>query len=241
MSDKSKAKILVVDDERDIREYLRHVLELSDFDVIEADSGESALYALVCNPDIVLIVLDWMMPGISGLEVLEQLRNEYELIPVLMLSARTDHKDIIQALEYGATDYVLKPLEREHFLFKINGLLERKRASARMHASRRKTVNFNAHTPFTITGVSPKEIIFETSFPIAPGELTVMSSPVFSRCVEASHDTRYSLKVSECNPCGRKFKITASFLSLSPLISSKIKEAVNRGKFIQVGSSNSLE
>ena len=105
-------KILVADDERDIRDYLRRLLEISGYEVVEADCGESALFALASTPDISLVILDWMMPGMSGLDVLAQLKDQFDTVPVLMLRARSEQKDLIKALSYGALYYILKPLDK---------------------------------------------------------------------------------------------------------------------------------
>jgi two-component system phosphate regulon response regulator PhoB len=103
-------KVLLVEDEFAQREVLAYNLEAEGFDVIQADNGEDALLLVdEDHPD--MIILDWMMPKVSGIEVCRRLkmRPETRSIPVIMLSARADEVDRVRGLETGADDYVIKP------------------------------------------------------------------------------------------------------------------------------------
>ena len=103
-------KVLVVDDESSIREMLRLALEISDFECLEArDIHEAYRVITTDTPDIVL--LDWMLPGGSGIELLRRLKKEEatQSLPVIMLTAKTHEDNVIQGLEVGADDYMTKP------------------------------------------------------------------------------------------------------------------------------------
>jgi DNA-binding response OmpR family regulator len=115
-----KKKILVVDDEDDILQFLELVLREKGYDVVTAASGQEALTrAQMERPDLVL--LDIMMPQMDGWEVLKLLRVDEETadIPVAMLSARTEAKDRVQGLQEGAIDYICKPFALQELLDKI--------------------------------------------------------------------------------------------------------------------------
>lgn len=119
-------KVLIVDDEFAIRDMLRMALEIAEFDVIEADNILDAHRLVVDdNPDIVL--LDWMLPGGSGLELLRRLkRNDAtQSIPVIMLTAKTAEDNVIQGLEVGADDYMTKPFAPRELIARIKALLRR--------------------------------------------------------------------------------------------------------------------
>jgi serine/threonine protein kinase/CheY-like chemotaxis protein len=108
----TKARLLVADDSRTNREMLASRLRETGYDVVTADDGPSALSAIQ-KGDVDLVVLDIIMPGMSGLEVLEkarQSRSKLEL-PILMATARSDSSDVVRALELGANDYVTKPID----------------------------------------------------------------------------------------------------------------------------------
>src|SRR5204862_8193103 len=119
-------KILVVDDERAVRESLRRALELEGYDVALAPDGRAALERLEAKndqPDAV--VLDVLMPGPDGLEVCRRLRKAGSRVPVLMLTARDEGESRVAGLDAGADDYVTKPLALEELLARLRALLRR--------------------------------------------------------------------------------------------------------------------
>ena len=120
-----KKKILVVDDEDDILNFLELVLGEKGFDVVTASGGQEALTkAQLERPDLVL--LDIMMPQMDGWEVLKLLRVDEETaeIPVAMLSARTEARDRVQGLQEGAIDYICKPFSLQELLGKIEAIFQ---------------------------------------------------------------------------------------------------------------------
>ena len=110
--DEPRGRLLVVDDIEENRNLLQRRLERRGYEVAVADSGQSALDAISAG-GFDLILLDIMMPGISGLETLERLRltNDRGSLPVIMVSAKSESEDVVQALELGANDYVTKPID----------------------------------------------------------------------------------------------------------------------------------
>jgi two-component system, OmpR family, response regulator MprA len=119
-------KILVVDDERAVRESLRRALELEGYEIELAADGSEALYRLDApdeEPDA--MILDVLMPGVDGLEVCRRLRGTGSKLPVLMLTARTEVEDRVAGLDAGADDYVTKPFALEELLARVRALLRR--------------------------------------------------------------------------------------------------------------------
>ena len=117
-------KILLVDDEEDILDFLELILEEQGYSVIKATSGREALAAAQMHrPE--LILLDIMMPEMDGWEVLKLLKADEEVthIPVAMLTARTEMKDKIQGLQEGAIDYICKPFSTKELLDKLEIIL----------------------------------------------------------------------------------------------------------------------
>lgn len=124
-------KILIVEDDDDIRELVAFNLEMSGFTVIKSDNGEEVVdKALNEKPD--LILLDVMLPGIDGFEVCRRVKKNQDLkeTPVLMLTARTDDDDIINGLETGADDYITKPFRPKILLAKVKTALRRTSGSS---------------------------------------------------------------------------------------------------------------
>jgi len=117
--------VLIADDDRKITDMLRRTLAYEGYQVVTAATGEEALRkALQSRPDVV--VLDWMMPGLDGLEVARRLR-EADPVPVLMLTARDAVEDRVEGLDSGADDYLVKPFAPAELLARVRALLRRPR------------------------------------------------------------------------------------------------------------------
>jgi two-component system response regulator MprA len=119
-------RILVVDDERAVRESLRRALELEGYEVELAADGQEALALLdsgASEPDALL--LDVLMPRVDGLEVCRRLRRAGSRLPVLMLTARAEVENRVEGLDAGADDYVTKPFALEELLARLRALLRR--------------------------------------------------------------------------------------------------------------------
>jgi two-component system phosphate regulon response regulator PhoB len=120
------AKVLVVEDEAPLAEILRYNLESEGFRVAHAESGEEALILLdEERPD--LVVLDWMLPGVSGIELCRRLRSmtKSRSIPIIMLTARGEESDRIRGLSTGADDYVTKPFSLPELMARVKAILRR--------------------------------------------------------------------------------------------------------------------
>lgn len=120
-------KILVIDDNSDIRDLIAFIFEKAGLKVIQSANGESGLQELKSKrPDLVL--LDATMPGISGLEVLKAIRNdtdkELSRVPVMMLTANSAEEDITRAFELGASSYIVKPFKKEKILTEVDLMLQ---------------------------------------------------------------------------------------------------------------------
>ncbi|MGK7344943.1 MAG: response regulator [Candidatus Nitrospinota bacterium M3_3B_026] len=124
-----ETKVLVVDDEEDLRELLRYNLENAGYATAMAATGEEALEK-TADGAFDLVILDLMLPGIGGLDVCKRLRGEEgtKNLPIIMLTAKGEEEDIIKGLELGADDYVVKPFSVVVLLARIQAVLRRKSA-----------------------------------------------------------------------------------------------------------------
>ena len=114
-------KILVVEDEDNIRKVIKKILEINKFEVLEARDGAEAM-DIFYSENIDLIVLDWMIPKINGIEVLKMVREESSL-PILMLTAKSEEDDEVEGLEVGANDYLKKPFSLKILITRVKKLL----------------------------------------------------------------------------------------------------------------------
>ncbi len=122
----SNLNVLVVEDEDAIREMLVMVLEQASFKVLAVASAEQARESLADNM-VDLIVLDWMLPGISGVEMARRLKSEpgYKDLPIILLTARGEEEDKIRGLEIGADDYITKPFSPRELIARIKAVMRR--------------------------------------------------------------------------------------------------------------------
>lgn len=115
-------KILLVDDDSEILEIAHIFLESEGFDIIDANNGEHALELF--SPDIDLVILDIMMPGISGYQVCHMLRKQSN-VPILFLTAKSQESDLTMGFSLGGDDYITKPFSYVELLARVKGLLRR--------------------------------------------------------------------------------------------------------------------
>jgi DNA-binding response OmpR family regulator len=119
-------KVLIVDDEPDIREILNLLLSSNGYKVFSSADGENAIRVLKENPTIDLIILDIMMPHEDGVQVLRKIR-EFSTVPALFLTAKIHENDKLEAYESGGDDYLTKPFSQNELLMKVNSLIRRYR------------------------------------------------------------------------------------------------------------------
>lgn len=133
-------KVLVVEDEQDVRDLMTLHLKREGLEVTAVENGEDALSWILGERagKFDLLVLDWMLPGLSGLEICRKLRTSKgigSMLPILMVTARADTTDVILGLEVGADDYITKPFELPVFLARVRALLRRSERSLEPMAS----------------------------------------------------------------------------------------------------------
>ncbi|MDO5613001.1 MAG: phosphate regulon transcriptional regulator PhoB [Paracoccus sp. (in: a-proteobacteria)] len=131
MSARQVSKVLVVEDESAQREVLQYNLEAEGFGVVMAENGDEALL-LVAEEQPDLVVLDWMLPNVSGIEVCRRLKADpmTRPIPIIMLSARGDEGDRVRGLETGADDYMVKPYSVVELMARLRTQLRRTRPAS---------------------------------------------------------------------------------------------------------------
>jgi two-component system alkaline phosphatase synthesis response regulator PhoP len=135
-------KILLVDDEPDIVEFLKYNLERENFKVIESFNGEEALNLLKEKPD--LIILDVMMPGMSGYEVCRRIKehNQFKDIPIVFLTALSQENDEIKGLEAGGSDFIKKPISPPKLIARVRANLRNQKSSLQTYDDKEK-LTFN--------------------------------------------------------------------------------------------------
>jgi DNA-binding response OmpR family regulator len=129
----ARPRVLVVDDDEDIRALVRALLERAGYSVDEAESGRAALRNLFASAPA-LVILDVTMPDLDGYQTLERIRDLSD-VPVIMLTARTQELEKVRGLSAGADDYVAKPFGRQELLARVQALLRRTGGKSEVHES----------------------------------------------------------------------------------------------------------
>lgn len=114
-------RVLVIDDCHTMRVILRHLLQQEGFEVIEAGNGVEGLARLEESPPPNLVLVDWNMPGMDGCDFVRTVRGDarFQGLPLMMVTTESAMADVVQALEAGADEYVMKPVTRETILTKL--------------------------------------------------------------------------------------------------------------------------
>ena len=177
MASTAQPTILVVEDEPAQREVLSYNFEAEGFDVTTAENGEEALLLVdEMSPDI--IVLDWMLPNVSGIEVCRRLKSRAETraIPVIMLSARSEEVDRVRGLETGADDYVIKPYSLVELMARVRTQLRRTRPATVGQTLEYSDIKLDpeshrVHRAEQVLKLGPTEFRLLTTFMEKPGRV----------------------------------------------------------------------
>ena len=177
MTTADQPKVLVVEDEPAQREVLAYNLEAEGFKVSRAETGDEALLLVdEETPDI--IVLDWMLPGVSGIEVCRRVKSKSETraIPIIMLSARSEEVDRVRGLETGADDYVIKPYSVVELMARVRSQLRRTRPTTVGQRLEFQDIILDAETHRVMRGdktlrLGPTEFRLLSNFMEKPGRV----------------------------------------------------------------------
>jgi len=174
----SPAKILLVDDDAQVRRALRTTLTSAGYVVVEARSGEEALEEVQAEGSVDMILLDLKMPGIGGIEACRRIRKIFD-VPILVISVLRTQEDKVQAFDAGADDYLVKP-------FGIQELL------SRIHALRRRTAGVESMPPFESSGLKidferRRVIVDSEQVHLTPTEFELLRYLVLNQGKPVSH------------------------------------------------------
>jgi DNA-binding response OmpR family regulator len=211
------ARLLIVDDDIFFLKMTKKILEYSGYTVTVADDSQTAMEKLQ-KDTFDLILTDANMPGGSGFDLIRKIKNDPKCfeIPVAMLTGRRNREDVLKGLECGATDYIVKPIDPDLFLEKIQGLLAPRKKEDQELSLIELPVQASARweIKFEIASISEKGLTLSSPIAIAPNSFFLLSSYLFGKIqIDRPH-----LKVIECSPYpGRQntFFIRAHFVGLN--------------------------
>lgn len=114
-------KALIIDDSSTVRRIIAEMLKSLEIASVQAEHGADGLEVLKCNHDVSIVFVDWNMPVMSGIEFVRRVRSEqcYQHLKIIMVTTETDMHRIVQAIEYGIDEYIMKPFTKEMFVEKL--------------------------------------------------------------------------------------------------------------------------
>lgn len=164
-------KILILDNEDPIRQFMKINLDYQGYQTIEASSGEEAL-RLVDEEQPAVAILDIMLPGISGLEVCEKIRDKYPMTGIIMVSAKSQDIDKILGLEKGADDYIIKPFNPQELILRVKSLM--RRVNLNPVSTGNEDVKSLKDGPFTLDIYSKTFYKDDIEIDVTPTEFTIL-------------------------------------------------------------------
>lgn len=164
----AESSILIVDDDPVILKVLTYYLASQNYRILTAMDGNEALETINARPEIDLVLLDVMMPGITGYEVCEKIRKSYSPgeLPVLLLTALSQVSDIVMGLESGANDYLQKPISREELITRVKTQIGLRKSIHRLKELRKMEVQATQNDKKLTIGVLGAEIAHEIVYPL---------------------------------------------------------------------------
>lgn len=180
------SRVLIIEDEEHLARGLKFNLEAEGIEAEVVGDGESGLRRLLhANSEIDAVILDVMLPGISGFEVVSQLRNAKQYVPVLMLTARGRPEDVLQGFEAGVDDYLAKPFELAILAARLRGLLRRKQWASGTESSSWQEAASNSEEPstFSFDGKSIDFTALELRLKKDTIQLTVMEAELLRHLI----------------------------------------------------------
>lgn len=222
---KTRFKVLIVDDDKDLRNVVARVLPKFGFETVYASDGEAALDILKRNPDIALVMLDWMLPRLSGMGVLQELQKWADHPPVVMVSARAERSYILKAVQAGAVDYIRKPVQLGQMILKINSIVNKRREEMEQRAKMAPDLEIAAETIFTIMDISETGVSFRSSFEVAPQSIVILQSQELNERLGLEPEQAFPVRVANNQPLKKGWKVGAEFIALEQEIKKKLSSA----------------
>lgn len=229
-------KILLVIENKHERELIKYALSPSGYTIIESESSGSALAAIANHPDILMIILDWDIEQHGDSSAFNILYENFSSIPIFVIGEDSSNSAIISIISQGAAEYLIKPINKDHLSFMVDNILNHSKVAMRTKANR-KQVLFQATSKIELTSISKQFIEFKLNFSIPKDTVTVFTCFDLSEILEIPFKTRFSCKILSCKQLRDEdtntpfYSVKAEFLSLSPLVASKIEQALTKNLF----------
>ncbi len=233
----SDCKILIVDDMADVRLLLRKMLSIKGHNLIEAKNGVDAIEKIKENSDISLVLLDIMMPGMDGFETLEKIKeiNLERNIKVCFLTAKSSHSDVKKAMRNGIDDYIVKPIDRDTVLSKVEKMLSTKGPEIKFSTIKTdlkiRVIGCPIPVDIKIRELSETELELSSNMEFEENSYIEIVSDTLSKLCHLENPLL--CKVTHCKKEDSVFIIKAVLSGLSEKVAAALRSYTTRGKEIR--------
>ena len=229
--------ILIVDDMAEIRMLVKRILNKTQYNTLEAQSGKEAVEIIQNNSDIILVLLDIMLPDMDGYEVMEAIQHvkEDRDFKVCFISGKKEKDSVLKAIESGGDDYIIKPIYPENLLSKVGILLKKAdliEGYNHLRCKIRAEVLYQDICPdIEIRGIDELSLLlFSTSY-VKPETQLELFSQRLNKIL--GYEGNFSLKVNKCRREGfGKYYARCRFVGLPETIAKEIRSLAIKGQFI---------
>lgn len=212
-----RLRILLIDDDNESRILLLRTLSKFGYELLNAANGTDGLNILRMNPDIVLVLLDNTLSGMSGTDMLKEIRSLRNAPPVMMMSATSTKSQVLEAIKAGATDFILKPVNIGKLILKINAAVDKYTATVDVGLSAVQDLALEAETFFTFQDISETGCAIRSSFPLQQNSILVLESRELTERLNLPPDRTFPVRIANCVPVksGKGYQLGAQFVALT--------------------------
>ncbi len=225
-----RMKVALIDDDARLRMLLTRMLPRFGYEAICAGDGEAGLELLRRNSDVVLVLLDWVLPKLDGIEILREMKLWADAPPVLMISSKTQKEDVLAAIKAGAVDYCVKPVEIGRLVLKINSIIERFREQTEERAKRVPDLAVEGELFFSIMDVSETGISFRAPFPLRRDAIVVLESADLVERLSLQEKRSFPVRVANCTQLKKGYRVGAEFIGLTEDVKKQLRLASQSAK-----------
>lgn len=220
-----KPRVLIADPDAELRSVLFSALERLGYEPRAVGDGQSALDAIFGQSELSAIILDCSLPAVNGLQLCQVIRDRLSSPPpIIMLSAFPDKNKIVEAAKRGVADFMMKPVHLGQLVLRLNALVARRREELAKQPGGRY-LGLEGETPFIVRDISATGLCLESSFPVPRDSIIILESADIASRLRLSDEQAFPVRVVNCAPSGKRFKLGAVFVGLGKDVSSRLLQA----------------
>lgn len=225
----SVLKVLIADADDRVRGEVAEALTNLGYVSFQAKDGAEAWACLQHHPDLALVLLERDLPTVDAFTLIRKMREGECEIPAMVMSARAGREDVLSAVQAGASDYIAKPFHVGRLLLKISAMVDRFRDKIE-HRIGPSGLGIEAFSHFVLLDISETGCAFKSTFPLEINSFVMLESSDVAERLGVEESESFPVRVANCVPSGKGWRIGAQFVGLAPEMAGKIRAACQSPK-----------